>query len=71
MLGTHNELHHLWRFSADNLSGRSFNAISAMTTTPNLTIEASKSPVVPLAPQSGAWHLAISRALLHLHLINA
>jgi hypothetical protein len=65
MLGTHDELHHRCWLAAGNVSGRTFNPISAMRTTPKLTIEPSKSSVAPSAPQSGAWHLAISRALLH------
>src|SRR5215831_6877050 len=65
MLGANNELHHLCWPSADNASGRTFNAISAMTTTPKLTIEASNSPLAPSPPQSGVWNVAVSRALLH------
>jgi hypothetical protein len=65
MLGTDNELHRLCWLSADNVSARTFNPISAMTTTPKLTTEASNSPVAPSPPQSGASHLAISSVLPH------
>jgi hypothetical protein len=64
-LAAYTELHQLCWFSADNVGDRTFNPISAMRTTPKLTIEASRSPVAPSPPKSGAWHLAISRALPH------
>jgi hypothetical protein len=65
MLGTHNDPHRLCWLSADNIIGRTFNVISATGTMPKLTIEASKTPVAPSAPQSCAWHVAMSRAPLH------
>jgi hypothetical protein len=65
MLGTDNELHHLCWLSADNVSARTFNPISAMTTTPKLTTEASNSPGARSQLQSGKCYLATARKLLH------
>jgi len=63
MLGTNNELHHFCWLSADTVRDRAFNPISAMTTMPKLTIEASKSPAAPARPQSGVCYVAVTRAL--------
>jgi hypothetical protein len=65
MLGNNNQLHRLCWVSADNASVRTSNPIPAITATPKLIIETSKSPVARSASQPAAQHLASSRRLLH------
>jgi hypothetical protein len=69
MLGTHNELYHLCWLSADAVIGRTLDPISSITTTQELTIEASNSPAALSRLQSGAWHVAGSSTLPHRSIV--